>query len=210
MEFIKAIFSGDVGALRTILQKDDLAANKSISLPDNPALAHPLHRICDAVFDEAITEVQGIEMAKLFLEHGSNVNPGISDGQDSPLTAACSLRCDELALLYIASGANIHHRGCHGGTALHWAAWCGRDRVVRKIVSLQSEINLLCTEFRSTPLFWAVHGFKFGGENNLHNQVECAAILRAHGADPTIPNFEGYKPIQLLDEKDQAMKNVLK
>jgi ankyrin repeat protein len=112
------------------------------------------------------------------------------------------MQCDQLALLYIEQGARVDHRGCHGGTALHWAAWCGRDLVVEKLVKLVPNINQLCIDFKSTPLFWSIHGYRFG-KDNRHHQIDCARILLAHGADPSIPNFEGYLPVQLVEGSDK-------
>jgi uncharacterized protein len=202
------IFSGNLHALDAALTADPSRANADISLPDNPATAHPLHRICDGVFSATYPEHIGVQMAKIFLKHGSKLNPRYPDGKDSPLTAACSLRCDEIALLYIDEGADIHHRGCHGGTALHWAAWCGRDIILKKLMSLNPEINKLCTDFKATPLFWAVHGHRFGGKENFHHQAECARILLEHGADPTIPNLEGTQPAQLLRDEDKELRGM--
>lgn len=193
------VFSVNLQALNDALHANPELANEEISLPDNPATAHPLHRICDAVSNGYYTEEMGLDVAKLFLKYGADVNFNLVEGKDSPLTAACSLGCDQLALFYIQQGARINHRGCHGGTALHWASWCGRDTVVEKLVTLQTDLNQLCIDFKSTPLFWAAHGYRTGKENR-HQQVNCARILLAHGADPSIPNFEGYLPVQLIDD----------
>ena len=201
------VFSANIEALDTVLTTDSSLANKPISLPDNPATAHPLHRICDAVFNGQITESTGLEMAKCFVKHGSDVNTIGEIGSDSPLTAACSLGCDDLAVYYIDIGARIDHQGCHGGTALHWACWCGRDVVVKKLLTMDVNINQRCIDFKSTPLFWACHGFRFAGNNDLHHhQRECARLLLEHGADPLIPNFEGYLPKQLIaDDADFSL-----
>jgi uncharacterized protein len=196
------IFSGNIKGLEDALNVDPALASKEIALPDNSATAHPLHRICDAILSGYYSEEIGIALAKVLLHHGADLNVKRLPGEDSPLTAACSLRCDQLALLYLEHGANIDHQGCHGGTALHWAAWCGRDLIVKKLVELTSDINQKCIDFKSTPLFWAIHGYRFGGRDNLHNQVACARILLEHGADPSIPNFEGYLPVQVVEEKD--------
>jgi uncharacterized protein len=202
------LFSADLHALDAALAANPSLANSEISLPDNSATAHPLHRICDGVFNRIYPEAIAVKIAKVFLKHGSQVNPRSPDGQDSPLTAACSLRCDDLALLYIDEGADIHHRGCHGGTALHWAAWCGRDIILKKLVSLKPEINKLCIDFKSTPFFWALHGYRFGGKENIHHQIECARILLDHGADPSIPNLEGTKPAQLVRDEDKELREI--
>ena len=112
--------------------------------------------------------------------------------------------------MYIGYGANIHHAGCHGGTALHWAAWTGRDQLVKRLINEKAEINRLCVDFRSTPLLWAVHGYKFGGNENRYHQVECVRALLKAGADKTLPNIEGYLPIQFLEESDTELTELLK
>jgi hypothetical protein len=205
------LFAGNVKELELILKNKPELSSKAIALPGNAsAKAHALNRICDAVFLGNYSEETGLAVAKIFLKYGANVNPDLPVQKDSPLTAACSLGCDQIALFYIQEGANVNHQGCHGGTALHWAAWCGRDVLVEKLVHLNSDINQLCIDFKSTPLFWAVHGLKFGGKENQRKQVKCARILIEHGADPSIPNFEGYLPIQLLSEGDKELQSLLK
>ena len=209
MEIKDLIFSADIDKLDVALQQDASLASRPIALPGNPATASPLHRICDGVFFGTYSEEAGIAMARLFLKYGADVNMEKTPGKDSPLTAACSLHCDQLAMLYIDKGADIHHRGCHGGTALHWAAWCGRDGIVKKLIEMNPQINLLCTAFKSTPLFWAIHGYKFGGKENRYNQIECARLLVEHGADPNIPNFEGFRPMDLLGDDDEQLAVLL-
>lgn len=202
------VFSANLQGLNSALSAHPELANEEFSLRDNPATAHPLHRICDGVFNGDYSEATALELAKIFLNHGANLNVDRMEGKDSPLTAACSLTCDQLALFYIQQGARIDHRGCHGGTALHWASWCGRDVVVESLVKLHPDINQLCIDFKSTPLFWTTHGYKFGGKDNLHHQVNCARILLNNGADPSIPNFEGYLPVQLVEEQDKEFFNL--
>ena len=123
-EFIKTV---NYDGLRKVLSENPSLANQGIPLGDNPALAHPLHRLCDGVFHGLYSDEQAAEMARIFLTYGARVDGDpFRDQKDTPLVAAASLHADAVALLYIEQGANIHHRGCHGGTALHWAAWCGR------------------------------------------------------------------------------------
>lgn len=197
------VFSANIEELNSALRAHPELSNEEFSLPGNPATEHPLHRICDGVSANYYSEEMGLELAKVFLSYGAMVNVQRLDGKDSPLTAACSMRCDQLALYYIQHGARIDHRGCHGGTALHWASWCGRDAVVGNLVKLDPDINQLCIEFKSTPLFWAIHGYRFGGIENRCHQVNCARILLDHGADSSIPNFEGYFPKQLIGENEK-------
>src|SRR4029077_18745502 len=111
--------------------------------------------------------------------------------------------------LYIENGAVIDHAGCHGGTALHWAAWCGRDKVVKRLVQEGAEINKLCIDFKATPLFWAVHGSKIGDNNDTSNYLECVKILIQSGADKNIPNCDGKTVFDLLGDEDVELKTQL-
>jgi hypothetical protein len=200
----------DYEGLREALSKNPGLANEPIPLDDNPATAHPLHRICDGVFNEIYSDKEAAEMATIFLEFGAKVNGSVTaEKKDTPLIAAASLQADEVALLYIDHGANIHHAGCHGGTALHWAAWCGRDRVVKRLISEKAPLEKKCIDFKGTPLLWAVHGYKFGGRKNRHRQIECVRILLYAGAHKNVANAEGTLPAQFLSEEDIELKNLL-
>jgi hypothetical protein len=201
----------DYAGLRKLLSNNPALANESIPLDDNPALAHPLHRICDGVFNGQYSDEEAVAMAKIFLAHGALINgKEIQEKKDTPLVAAASLHADEVAILYIHHKADIHHAGCNGGTALHWASWCGRDKVVKRLLQENSDVNKKCTEFKGTPLLWAVHGYKFGGGKNRHHQVECVRLLLQAGADKTIPNREGTRAIEFLEEGDLEMMDLLK
>jgi len=208
-KFIRTV---DIEGLRRALSENSSLANRGIPLDDYETLAHPLHRICDGVFNGEYSDEQAAEMARLFLANGAKVDGDpLRELKDTPLIAAASLQSDAVALLLIEHGANIFHPGCHGGTALHWAAWCGRDKVVKRLLEAKAEINRLCVQFKSTPLFWGVHGYKSGGEKNRNNQVECVRLLLEAGADKSIPNFEGYKPIELLEaQADIEIVNLVK
>jgi ankyrin repeat protein len=206
------IDSRDLNALRSRLSQNPALANEGIPYDKhNSAKAHPLHRICDGVGEKRYSDDEAVEMAKIFLEFGADINGGeLVEKKDTPLVAAASLGAEKVGILYIERGANIHHPGCHGGTAIHWAAWCGHDILVKRLISEGAAINKLCIDFRSTPLFWSIHGYKFGGVQNLHHQIECARIILEAGGDRSIPNFEGYLPYQLLDDNDQELKVLLR
>lgn len=108
------LFSGNLEGLVSILSDHPESASEAISLPDNPAKAYPLHRIWDAVSAGHLPEETGVQIAKLFMSSGGNVNSESQSGKDSPLTTACSLGCDMLAFLHPEQGARIDHKVCHG------------------------------------------------------------------------------------------------
>lgn len=206
------ITNKDYEGIRKALSQNPSLANEGIPFDDaNTTKAHPLHRICDGVFAHSFTDREAVEMAKIFLEYGANVNGNeLTEKMDTPLTAAASLHADETGVLYIENGADIHHAGCHGGTALHWAAWTGSDLLVNRLLGEGAAINQRCIDFMGTPLLWAIHGYKNGGQGNRRNQLECARLLIAAGADKTIPNIDGDAPLAFLDEEDVEWAQLLK
>lgn len=211
MEMRKLIDNRDYNGIKQAIEDNPELANEGIPYDDmNSTKAHPLHRICDGVFSKRYTDGEAVLMAKIFLENGAKVDgSSLAEKQDTPLVAAASLHADEVAILYIKNGASINHAGCHGGTALHWAAWCGRDNLVRILLKNGAEINRRCIDFEATPLFWAVHGLKKGDKNNVHNQLECARILIQSGADKDIPNKEGRKVFDLLNKEELEIVELL-
>jgi ankyrin repeat protein len=162
------------------------------------------------VYHNVYPDEKARDMAQVFVNHGADVN-GVQlvENRDSPLTAACSLRADLTGIYYISKGASIDHPGCHGGTALHWAAWCGRDQLVKKLIDAGAPLEKRCKDFVSTPLFWAIHGYKFGGTKGRYHQVECAKLLIDAGADKNTRNAEGRHVRELLDEEDTGLLSFL-
>lgn len=169
----------DLDGIRTALSADRSLANEGISLDPHPIKAHPLHRLADGVFAGAYSDQEAVEMAKILIEFGADINGGeLKLKQDTPLIAACSLNADLLALYYIEKGADIHHAGTHGGTALHWAAWCGRPVLVKVLVDAGAVMNQRCIDFQSTPLQWAKLGYERNANAKLEeNYRECERLL---------------------------------
>ena len=184
MEIKKLIDNIDYEGIQHALSDNPGLANEGIPYDEvNTAKAHPLHRICDGVCSKTYTDEEALEMAKIFLAHGANINgSALIEKQDTPLLAASSLGADKVAFFYIEQGAELNHPGCHGGTALHWAAWTGRYKVVKRLIEKGAEINKHCIDFNSTPLSWAAHGLKNGGANEGSNYDECTKILTEAGA----------------------------
>lgn len=212
MNMKQLIDNKDYEGIEEALSQNPLLANEGIPFDENnTAKAHPLHRICDGVFAHTYTDKEAVKIANLFLAHGANVNGyALTEESETPLIAAASLYAEEVGILYIEHGAAINHAGGDGATALHWAAWVGRDLLVEKLISEKADINKQCINFKGTPLLWAVHGFKHGGIQNRHRHVECVRLLLAAGADKTIANRQGNTPVELLDEQDTELINLLR
>jgi ankyrin repeat protein len=211
MEIRTLIENKDLKGLDKALASKPELANEELPFDEkNSTKAHPLHRICDDVFIGKISDEDGIAIADIFFKHGARVNGNkLIENKDSPLVAAASLHAEKLGISYIDHGADINHGGCHGGTALHWAAWTGRDKLVKRLIEEKAEINKRCHDYHSTPLLWAVHGYKSGNNENIHSYSQCVRQLLDAGADKTIPNKEGRLPIEFLDDTDVELLQLL-
>ena len=162
--------------LRNAIKKNPQLVQEGLPYDEkNTRKGHPLHRICDYVFSGKLTDEEAVGIGEILLEFGANVNGyELILKKDTPLIAASSLHADGVAILYINHHADIHHQGTHGGTALHWAAWCGRDRLVRRLIEEGADVNKKCIDFLSTPLFWAVKSFRDKNINIINlNVSDC-------------------------------------
>jgi hypothetical protein len=211
MDIKNLIDQADFTALEAALGSNPALANEGLSYDSlNTTKAHPLHRICDGVFSGTYTDGEAVKIAQLFLSYGSKVNGiGLIARQDSPLTAAASLHADQVAMLYIKHGADIHHPGVHGGTALHWAAWCGRPTVIEALLNAGAHVNQLCIDFGATPLFWAVRGSKISNVSQIEEYRKSIILLRSHGADPSLPNKNGETILNMLTQHDTILTELL-
>lgn len=188
-QLFKLVTQENFNALRATLEADPGLANAGVPCSDaQPDMkGHPLHRICDLVFAKAITDEYAIEIAKILLEYGSDINGYSSAGdQNTPLIAAASLHAEQLGIFYIHQGADILFADHDGATALHWAAFCGRDQLVAALIAKGAIVNQQDTTFQSTPIGWAVHTLTSGDTGNLHNQLSCVRLLLGAGADRSI------------------------
>ncbi|MCD9016017.1 ankyrin repeat domain-containing protein [Parachryseolinea silvisoli] len=198
----------DYDGLRRALSKNPAAANEGLPFDEkNRALAHPLHRICDGVFAGMYSDDDAVKLALIFLDHGANIDGfGLIAYQDTPLMTAASLLAEQTGILYVNRGANIHHVGGGGATALHWAAWTGVEKLVGRLIRAGADIHLRCSDHNSTPLLWAVHGYKHLGGRNRRNQVDCIRMLLAAGAKKDTYNNEGKHITEFLDDGDAGLK----
>ena len=183
----------DYEGIRRSLANNPKLANDGITIPFDAnctVRAHPLHRICDAVFAKKITDEEAIEIAKIFLDFGANIDGNkLIENEGTPLLAAASLHAEQLGIFYIEQGADIHFADSQdGATALHWAAYCGRDKLVEKLIQKKASIDQRDKSHNSTPLVWALHPLITGDKLNRHHQVSCIKLLLKAGSNITALN----------------------
>jgi uncharacterized protein len=197
--------------LRRFLAENPRLANEGIEIPCNRgsgAKAHPLHRICDAIFSKRITDEEGIELATIFLEYGANING--EEKKDTPLVAAASLHAEKLGIFYIERGADIHYADRHdGATALHWAAYCGRDKLVERLIQCGAAIDQADRSYGATPVGWAVQPLTENDQSNTWHQVSCIKMLLAAGSVIEKFSRETAQYLEGLAKTDPEIKVLL-
>lgn len=152
---------------------------------------HPIHFVCDCVFASRITEDVGLGFISSFLEHGAFINGYMEWEEDTPLMAAISLYQENISHFLIDKGADLNHRGIHGATALHWAAWTGNISLVNVLLEFPIDIDVSDTDFGATPLLYSIHGAFRGGERNQNDQLACTKALLNAGGNPRHKDKEG-------------------
>ena len=96
-----------------------------------------------------------------------------------------------------------------GGTALHWAAFCGRDKLVEKLIEAGANVNQLDTAYQSTPVGWATHELTSGESDNKHHQLTCVKLLLKAGADRSLLSNDSIKYLQDITKADPELKALL-
>lgn len=187
-------------------------ANDGIPCSDDmPEMkGHPLHRICDAVFAKIITDEQAIEIANILLGVGANIDGyKLTGDNNTPLIAASSLHAEKLGMFYIEQGADIFYADNDGATALHWAAFCGRDQLVAALIAKGANINQQDTTFRSTPIGWAAHTLTSDDSGNLYHQLTCIKLLLKAGANKDILDADTFKYLRKIATNDPELKTLI-
>jgi hypothetical protein len=209
----KLIENNDAHGLKELLSNNPNLSNIGITIPFNltcRAKAHPLHRLCDAVIAGKITDDEAIILAKVFLENGASVDGDKNKNEGTPLLAAASLHAEKVGIFYIDNGADVHYTYKNdGASALHWAAFCGRDKLVERLIRANAEIDKLDTEHNSTPLGWAIHSLQSHDMGNKHNQLNCIKLLLRSGVDTKKLDKEKYDYLRSLSKDDPELQNLL-
>lgn len=203
----------DHNGLRQLLSDNPNLANKGITIPFDVMCrikAHPLHRLCDAVFSKRMTDEEAIQFAKIFLEFGADIDGDKLKDEGTPILGAASLHAEQLGIFYIENGADIHYTYQNNGeSALHWASYCGRDKLVDRLIKANASINNLDNTYNSTPLGWAIHSLQSNDKGNKYNQVGCIKLLLKNGADTKKLDKEKYDYLSSLGKDDLELQNIL-
>jgi ankyrin repeat protein len=192
-ELIKA---GDVEGVRAALAREPALANRTIRwFLNQENESDPLHFISDCVGHGWLMNGNEGAIAEILLAHGAAI--GGTGNRESPLIAAASLGAESVAKVLVEAGADLEATSIFGARAMHWAAWCGMPSTVELLIAHDADIEARCSEFRASPLFWAVHGYGPQGPTPKKHQVAAARLLIEAGASVDTANKDGLSALEL-------------
>ncbi len=203
----------DASGLQKLLATQSDLANTGITIPFDllcRTKAHPLHRLCDPVFTGKITDSAAVQLAKVLLDNGANIDGDKDKGEGTPLLAAASLHAEQVAILYIDNGADVHYTFKNDGAlALHWAAFCGLDKLVERLISAKAKIDKPDSAYNSTPLGWAIQSLQSKDAKNQRNQLNCIKLLLESNADLEKLDKEKHDFLIRLAKDDPDLQSLL-
>ena len=144
-----------------------------------------------------------LEIAKLLIERGADINLADSDGR-TPLYRACWNNYLEIARLLIKGNADVNLAEKDGETPLHVACWNNNLEIAKLLIERGADINLADSD-DETPLYRAC----------LRNKLEIARLLIESNADVTAAlnkaNNDGNEKMvgfinKQVDERRQELK----
>ncbi len=157
----KLVENKNYNRLNKLLADYPNLANEGITIPYDifcRTKAHPLHRICDGVFVGKITDNEAVTLAKIFLAHGANIDGDKIIGEGTPLLTAASLHAEQVGVFYIDNGADINYTYKNdGASAIHWAAFCGRDKLVDRLIKASAAIDNPDPKQNVNAIAWSGH-----------------------------------------------------
>jgi ankyrin repeat protein len=138
-----------------------------------------------------------VEIARMLIEAGADVNVQDTWGNKTPLHDAARTGRVEVAQMLIDAGADLDLQDEHGRTPLHVVAIYGNVEIARMLIDAGADVNMQDIDFE-TPLHRAAR----------YGRVEIARVLIDAGARKDIPNNSDKLPYDLA--RTEELKKLLK
>ena len=90
--------------------------------------------------------------------------------------------------------AEIEAGGDYNSTALHYAAWFGKEAVAAQLLHAEASVNAVDNVYYQTPLHIAA----------LNGKSSIANLLLQANASPTAVNKDGRTPAQLAKQRGHS------
>lgn len=144
----------------------------------------PLHVAIEAIDEENAP----LDVLRVLLEHGANVNDWDRCKDSTPVLMAVLRSQPESVRLLLAHGANPDVTGSEGDTAIRWAAAEGDTAMVDILLThgVQGSIDTAGTGEGTTPL----------GAAAIRGHVEIVERLLTAGANPDAVDCDGFSAQQ--------------
>lgn len=149
------------------------------------------------------------ELAKLYINHGANVNTLYSDTRDTPLFKAIAKGDLALYHLLLEMGADPQHRLENQMSTLIMAAGRLQHQMVEDLLARGLDINAQTNDGRNALLAaYRCSEDAQGRPVSDEQRIACLKLLLKLGADPDKPAKDGKSFRQIITEQ-QSPRNIL-
>lgn len=139
-------------------------------------------------------EKNRIEIAKLIISHGVELNARLNDKGQSALHYSASLNRKEIIQALLSKGAYVFIQDNYGRTPLHCAALEGSTEAAKILISYGANVNTQ-DDYGRTPLHcaWKIN-------------MALIFVLTSHGASIKAKDKYGFTPIDIIMEMNGLFK----
>jgi ankyrin repeat protein len=138
----------------------------------------------------AVAMVEGrLDEARAILAASPGAARTANPEEDRLLADVAGRPGTERVALLIGAGADLTARAMDSGTALHQAAWFGQPDNARLLIDAGAPLDDFDATHHSSPLGWAVHGSRYSGGAEEHQDayVALARMLLEAGSSLRYP-----------------------
>ncbi|KAL3852343.1 hypothetical protein ACJMK2_016000 [Sinanodonta woodiana] len=173
----------------------------------------PLHYACRRRYDKCH------DIVKFLIEQGVDTNARDKYGM-TPLCYACESNCEMTAVLLIEKGVDIHVKGFQSRQPIHFVSAEENVKLLSLLLDKGADIAAKCNDGKQPVHYSAqyssvacltfllehgadLHARELAENTPLHyacrgSHKEAVEILMKRGADPTLTNYRGLVPSQLI------------